>query len=551
MAKLGDSLINMGILQPKELEIALEIQKRTSGLLGEILVDLGFISEENLAMMLSKDAGVVLDGNLSDFELNEEAVALVPKDLALKYDLVPLSLDNNTLKIAMADPYNIVAIDEVKKVSGMQIQAVMAFKDAIQSAIAACYIQSGNDLEQAIQEADSGIAGVELEAQSGPIVRIVNIIIHAAIKERATDIHIEPEKHIIIVRFRIDGMMRLAFTIPHTLLSPIVSRIKIMANLDISESRLPQDGKIPFSYGSRSVDLRLSTFPTNNGENLVIRILDRMNLIGDITHLGFTSHNTQRLKQLTDEPYGIILVTGPTGSGKTTTLYASLLSMDYFEKNIMTVEDPIEYTLPFVRQSQINPKAGYTFASGTRTILRQDPDVVLIGEMRDPESVEIAIQCALTGHLVFSTLHTNDSAGAFPRLIEMGAEPFLLVSSVLGVLAQRLVRQVCDRCAAPYTPTDPERRIINEHFPEASYEKLRTGAGCDYCNNTGYRGRTAVTEVMIIDENVANAITKKPEARHIRDAAIKSGMVSLRKDAMDKALMGITTLREVFRVTAR
>jgi type IV pilus assembly protein PilB len=443
-----------------------------------------------------------------------------------------------------------VAIDELQRMTGSYVDVTSATESDIFNAIEQFYGIKGSAeevFEETVKMAQSGEVGEDDTAMEAPVVRLVDQLFIKAIKDQATDIHMEPEENILRTRFRIDGILNQGPSLPKVLQLPLATRIKIMANLNISESRLPQDGGIRFFMGKKKIDLRVSTFPTVYGENVVLRVLDKSRLILGMEHLGFSPQTLSLFKDLLAKPNGIILVTGPTGSGKTTTLYSSLSYINSLEKNIITLEDPIEYELPVIRQSQINVKAGLTFPVGMKSILRQDPDIILIGEMRDSETSEIAIRAALTGHLVFSTLHTNDAAGAIPRLLEMGMDPFLVASSIVAVLAQRLVRVICENCKEEVVPSEELLSQFDLEQEGSEYTFYR-GKGCSQCGDTGYKGRTGLFELLTITPEVRRCIGREVEASQIVGAARESGMSTIRQDGMEKALKGITTLEEVLRV---
>lgn len=546
--RLGERLIKAGVISEEQLELALKEQKRTGEFLGELLQHLGFATEEAISSVLADQAGVSKI-DLANYLIDTEVLNLVPEDFARKYKLIPLSLEDNRLTIAMANSFDVFALDEVQKMTHTYVEALSATESEVLNAIEQHYAMRGkssNLLEEIIHLAESGSLSEEDLAKQSPIIRLVDQLIIQGVKDGATDIHCEPEEKTFRVRYRIDGILQSGPSIPKSLQSPTTTRIKIMSDLNISENRLPQDGKIRFYVGKKRVDLRVSTFPTVFGENVVLRILDKNRLILGLNKLGFTAENLDSFKKILKKTNGIILVTGPTGSGKTTTLYSALSYINNMEKNIVTLEDPVEYELPLICQSQINPKAGLTFATGLRSILRQDPDIILVGEMRDRETAEMAIRSALTGHLVFSTLHTNDSAGAIPRLLDMGMEPFLISSSLIGIMAQRLIRLICRNCKEP---VEPEEEILAQLNIARDGHRFFRGKGCKECNHTGYKGRFALFEILSISSEIKKLINERAESNLIKKTACEEGMTTLFQDALHRALQGETTLEEVLRVT--
>jgi general secretion pathway protein E len=473
---------------------------------------------------------------------------------------VPLELVNNTLKIAMADPSDFSTIDSLKIAYGMDIEAYQGKPDDIHDAIERLYGAGSQSLETIIEEADKDVYEIDIDldddidhlrdlASEAPIIRLVNRLILNAVDMRASDIHFEPFENEFKVRYRIDGVLHDVDSPPFRLQGAIISRVKIMAKLDIAERRLPQDGRIKLKISDKEIDFRVSTLPTLFGESLVMRILDRGSLIWDLEKLGFPEIILKKYSSLVTQPYGMILVTGPTGSGKTSTLYTTLAKINSSEVKIITLEDPVEYQLRGVNQIQVNPKIGLTFSGGLRSIVRQDPDIILVGEIRDKETADIAIQSALTGHLLFSTLHTNDSAGAITRLLDMGVENFLLSSTLLGILAQRLVRVICPGCKSPIKP---EKRFLKAMGIEPDHAEKMTfysGKGCDECRQTGFMGRIAIFEYLQVDEHIRREIIKQSSTEIIRNVALNSGMVTLRQDGWNKVKKGLTTISEVLRVT--
>ncbi|MFC1571388.1 GspE/PulE family protein [Candidatus Margulisiibacteriota bacterium] len=482
--------------------------------------------------------------NLTSYVIDSGVLNLVPATLALKFKLLPLFKVGNTLTIAMSDPKNIVALDEVRAASKMDVSIVKANPQDVQDAVTEYYGISGV-VETAVKdyEPPKGARGKVAGPTDAPVMKLVDEIISQAVRERASDVHIEPEAKDVRVRYRVDGLLHQELKLPQHMLAPVVSRIKILSAMNIAESRVPQDGRFEVEQEGKKVDLRVSSFPSVYGEKVVMRILDKSLIILKLGDIGFSKENLDKFKKIIRKPHGIVLVTGPTGSGKTTTLYSALAEIDSKELNIVTVEDPVEYELAGITQSQVNVKAGLTFASALRSILRQDPDVILIGEIRDLETATIAIQSALTGHLVFSTLHTNDASGALTRLLDMGVEPFLISSSVEAVLAQRLVRTVCPKCQEKISV--PEN--IKKEYPDLKH--LYKGKGCKSCKYTGFRGRIGIFELLILDETIRKMINDKASTDEIKKHASAHGMKTLYADGIEKVKAGTTTLDEVLRVT--
>lgn len=549
--KLGDLLLYANKIDDKQLELALNEQKKSNRRLGEILVEMGFVTENDIIEVLEFQLGIP-HVDLEKYLVNPKIAKIIPENLARRYDLIAIDKKNGYLIVAMADPLNIFAIDDVKLSTGYDIQPVISSKSHILSAIEKYYEEETakkllEEFEESYEPASIEDINEEelVDVNSAPVVRLVNSIIGQAIKMRASDIHIEPFSEEIRVRFRIDGDLEEIMTLSKNSLSAITTRIKIMGKMDIAEKRIPQDGRVETNLEGKEIDMRISTLPTVYGEKVVIRLLDRSNFMFTKSQLGFRKRDLDTFDKILAQPYGIILVTGPTGSGKTTTLYTVLKELNSIEKNIITVEDPVEYKLEGVNQVQVNNKAGLTFASGLRSILRQDPDIIMVGEIRDSETAEIAVRAAITGHLVLSTLHTNDTASSIARLVDMGIEPYLISSAVIGIISQRLVKKLCDKCKVPYEASDIEKKILGIDTSE-SITLYRPG-GCNVCNN-GFKGRTAVHEVMNIDEEIRNLIDKKMTTDDIRNSAVNKGMNALFENAKKLALEGTTTIDEVLRV---
>ncbi len=547
---IGERLIEAGLLTPDQLELGLKEQKRTGDRIGEILINLGFATQEQISSVLASEAGVTCV-DLDDQVAETEALKSLSENFCRRYKLIPLHTDDSQITVAMANVFDIVAIDEVQKKTGLAVDVMSTTDEAILKAIDR-YYGTGVSIEEMVQKSlrqvESGrVTEIDL-AEKAPIVRLVDQIFIEGVHMNATDIHLEPEKNVYRVRYRVDGYLRMGPSLPKSLQPGVVARIKIMANLDIAETRLPQDGKIVFNLGRRKIDLRVSTFPTVIGENVVLRILDKSKLVMGLEQLGFNEANLSLFREDIGKPNGIILVTGPTGSGKTTTLYSAISYINSLERNIITLEDPVEYEIPIIRQCQINVKAGLTFGAGLRAILRQDPDVVLVGEMRDRETIEMTIRAALTGHLVFSTLHTNDAASAIPRMMDMGVEPFLVASALNTVIAQRLVRLTCPKCREEYTPEDDLLKAVG--FQEAGSLTFFHGRGCDHCGNTGFKGSVGIFEILRITPQVTQMIMEKSSSLTIVEEAKKEGFRSLRMDGLEKVKKGLTTLEEVLKIVA-
>lgn len=552
--RIGDLLVEAGLISAAQLQQALQVQRQTGERLGRALVSLGFVTEQDILNTLEMQLGIP-QINLAE-NINLQLIRSLPEALLRRHRVVPVKKEGNRLLVAMNDPLNVVAFDDLRLATGLEIDPVLAKEQEISDALQKAFALSG--LEKVLGEVPEGTEDAEMQALDltaerpgvvdAPLVRLVNSLIVQAVNEKASDIHIEPQEKKVLVRFRRDGLLREVMTLSPQIRLPLVSRVKIMAGMDIAEKRLPQDGRIQIKLGGRNIDLRVSSMPTIFGEKIVLRILDKSIGIIPIDELGFEEYNFARFLNLLRHTYGMVLITGPTGSGKTTTLYAVLNRLRSPELNIVTIEDPVEYVLEGINQTQVNVKAGLTFASGLRSILRQDPDVIMVGEIRDRETAEIAVRAASTGHLVFSTLHTNDAAGALTRLIDMGVEPFLVASSVLGVVAQRLVRVLCPDCRKEYTPApDAVERIFMGASP-AEDLNLCAPVGCVRCNQTGYRGRISIQEVLNVTGNIRSLINQKFPADEIKRQAIKEGMVTLQQDGINKARRGLTSIQEVMRV---
>ena len=546
-----DLLVKKGILDNNQVSLAMEESKKTGMPIEKALEKMGFISETEIVQVLADSLGIPFM-DLSDYLIDSEVIKLVPETIAKKYKAVPLFKIGDSLTVAMVDPQDVSAIDEIRKKSKMDaIEPVLSTADMIQRVIDQYYGAIGNAEElvkgltkEKLEEKAKGRKGLAGLTEETSIIKLVNLIIMQAVKDRASDIHIEPEEDKVRIRYRIDGILHEVQNIPKHLQSALASRVKVMAEMDIAEMRKPQDGRIQLKMESKNLDLRVSSFPTIQGENLVLRILDKSSVLLGLAELGFSNKDLKNFDKVIRQPNGIILVTGPTGSGKTTTLYAALSTINSMEKNIITIEDPVEYEIPLIRQTQVNSKAGLTFANGLRSILRQDPDIVMVGEIRDKETAEIAIRASLTGHLVFSTLHTNDAASALTRLLNMGIEPFLVSSSVVAILAQRLVRMICPKCKEKYIP--PQEVLKDLRLtPKVGFYR---GKGCMKCKNTGFVGRIGIYELLVINEEIKNMITAKKSANDIKKMAISLGMSTLFDDGLGKLKSGTTTVEEMLRV---
>ncbi len=550
---LGGILLRMGLIQEAHLQQALEIQARTGERLGRILVRMGLVTEEDVAKAIGVQWGYPYV-SLANTPVDPAVVRLVPQHLAVRHKLLAFARNGDRLVVALVDPLNLLALDDVRLVTGMDVEARITTEDELMQAINKHYhVESVLERSASVEAEEAVEEEVSLDrlremVDEAPVVKLVNVILDQAIREGASDIHIEPHRNGLHVRYRIDGVLHDVMSPPKNLKAALVSRIKIVANLDIAERRRPQDGRIHLKVDGRDIDLRVSTLPTMFGEKVVMRILDQSNALISLNRLGMASDVQARWEELAAKPYGMILVTGPTGSGKTTTLYATLSKINTLDKNIITVEDPVEYQLPRINQVQVNPKAGLTFANGLRSILRQDPDVIMVGEIRDRETAEIAVQAALTGHLVLSTLHTNDAPSAFTRLLDMGMEPYLVTSCVIGVLAQRLARRICAKCKEAYRPPAEAVRRLSEELLDQPDLVLYRGRGCDACRQTGYRGRTGVYELLVVTDRIRELVLRRASATEIREAARAEGFRTMRDDGIQKVLEGVTTIEEILRV---
>jgi len=552
-------------ISDEQLKQALDVQKETRAPLAQVLANMNLISEKDKARILGRQWGIPFV-DLADRQIDRELLKLIPHHLLQRCKAVPIDQHGPRLVVAMVNPLDVYAIDQMRLVAGIDIECVIATADDIGSALGQSMSvreEIAGALQEVSEEFGGDIGDIQLEEKEreeevtvdqlremmddAPVVKLANLIIRQAIRDKASDIHIQPEVNRVRIRYRIDGILHDSMTVPKNVQAPLVSRIKVMADMDIAEKRAPQDGRISLSLAGREFDFRVSTNPGVNGEKVVMRVLDKRGVQVTLNQLGIPNTMLEDFDRLINRSYGIIAVTGPTGSGKSTTLYSVLNTINSPEKNILTIEDPVEYQLPGLTQTQVNQRAGVTFPGALRTFLRQDPDIILVGEIRDAETALIATEAALTGHLVFSTLHTNDAPTAVARLIEMGVEPFLIASSVIGVLAQRLVRVICPDCKESYTPPVEAFRRLNLAMDLESVTFYR-GQGCDRCRQTGYRGRTGVYEMMMINDSVRELILRRAPTHEIRQGGLDAGMVTLKQDAMQKILEGVTTMEEALRV---
>jgi type IV pilus assembly protein PilB len=552
--RLGDLLLDYGRISQSQLDEVLKKQKVTGKRLGEIFIDEDIVTEDDILDILEIQLGIKRVF-LEMVNIDKLAVLSIPASLAEKYILIPLFIRDDKIHVAMSDPLNIFAVDDVKIASGYEVEPLLATKDDIKRFIDKFYSNkyaqaAADELSREHLESETNEDFKDREdlndVKNAPAVRLVESIIREAVKAKASDIHIEPFERFIKVRNRIDGELQETIRPPSSVLGSLVTRIKILANLNIAEKRIPQDGRIITSVDGKDVDLRVSVLPTVHGEKIVIRVLRRDSFVIGKAEMGINVEDLEKLERITKAPYGIILVTGPTGSGKSTTLYSILSDLNTADKNIVTVEDPVEYMLEGVNQVNVNIKAGMTFAAGLRSILRQDPDIIMIGEIRDGETAEIAIRAAITGHIVLSTMHTNDSPSTPLRLIDMGIEPYLVATSIAGIISQRLVRKICPHCKEKYEANSKEKDIMK--MEPASDLFLYKGKGCPFCSNTGYSGRFGIYEVMEITRDIRQLIMNNKSADDIRDLCIKKGMKTIYASCVDMVLKGATTIEELIRI---
>jgi type IV pilus assembly protein PilB len=567
--RLGEILVKEALITQDQLQKALEFQRSNGGKLGSCLTKMGFITDDDITGVLSRQYGVP-SINLKFYEIDPTVIKLIPQDTASRYQVIPLSRVGSVLTIAMTDPTNVFAMDDIKFMTGFNVEPVVASESAIGEAISRFYgggegnheelskmmkdlAMDDQELELAADEAEMDTATLERAAEEAPIIKLVNLILTDSVKRGASDIHIEPYELEMRVRFRVDGVLQTVMSPPLRLKDAITSRLKIMAKLDIAEKRLPQDGRIMIKYKAdgkkKELDFRVSTVPTLYGEKIVLRLLDKENLRLDMTKLGFEQESLTKFQRNIEKPYGMVLVTGPTGSGKTNTLYSSVAQLNQVDTNIMTAEDPVEFQLAGINQVQMKEQIGLNFAAALRAFLRQDPNIILVGEIRDFETAEIAVKAALTGHLVLSTLHTNDAPSTISRLMNMGIEPFLVATSVNLICAQRLVRRICSNCKTELEV--PEQALIDAGYSpeEVKTVKIYHGKGCTTCNKGGYKGRTGLYEVMEINDELRELILVGASALELKKKAIEQGMITLRRSGLIKVSLGMTTMEEVLRET--
>jgi len=560
--KLGELLLERGIITEKQLQQALAEQERTGKLLGRVLVDLGLVKDEDILAVLGAQTGM-REVDISNIEVSPQLLEKVPGPVAKAYKIVPIRMEGNTLLVAMGDPLNIQALDDLRFLLDCDVKGLISNEQAVNEAIDRLYggeMETVEDLlkeleaeaaplEEAEERAVEDIQALEQLAHEVPVVKLLNLVLIQAIKDKASDIHFEPFEDQFRIRYRVDGILYEMVPPPRHFALAVNTRIKVMADMDIAQRRVPQDGRIELHMGGREVDLRVSTIPTVHGESVVMRVLDKSVLMLSLEKLGFAEEDLDKINKLIKRPNGIVLVTGPTGCGKTTTLYACLRKINSPEVKIITVEDPVEYDIEGIHQVQVKQSIGLTFATTLRHILRQDPDIILVGEIRDLETAEMAIQASLTGHLVFATLHTNDSPSAITRLIDMEVEPFLISSTLEAIMSQRLIRVICKVCKEEYEPSAEELELLEMEPSEAKKHKFYRGKGCSACNNIGYMGRTGIYEILLMNEELRRAVVDKASAGEIREIALKYGMKTLRRDGLDKIFQGITTIEEVVRET--
>ena len=567
--RLGEILLKESLITQDQLDKALEFQRSNGGKLGSCLTKMGFITDDDITGVLSRQYGVP-SINLKYYEIDPNVIKLIPQDTALRYQVVPLSRVGSVLTIAMTDPTNVFAMDDIKFMTGFNVEPVVASESAIGEAITRFYgggassheelsnlmkdlVDEDQELELAAEEQEMDASALEKAAEEAPIIKLVNLILTDSVKRGASDIHVEPYENEMRVRFRVDGVLQTVMNPPLKLRDAMTSRLKIMAKLDIAEKRLPQDGRIMIKYKSegrkKELDFRVSSVPTLYGEKIVLRLLDKENLRLDMTKLGFEPESLKKFERNILRPYGMVLVTGPTGSGKTNTLYSSVSRLNQVETNIMTAEDPVEFQLAGINQVQMKEQIGLNFAAALRAFLRQDPNIILVGEIRDFETAEIGVKAALTGHLVLSTLHTNDAPSTISRLMNMGIEPFLVATSVNLICAQRLVRRICVNCKEELQV--PEQALIDAGYSpeEAKTTKIYHGKGCSTCNKGGYKGRTGLYEVMEINDELRELILVGASALELKKKAIEQGMITLRRSGLIKVALGQTTMEEVLRET--
>lgn len=547
--RLGDLLREFNFISEDKLQEAYENLQKTDKSFSEFLIDSAYIEEEDLITVMEIQLGIDRV-DMSDYDLGPQLSQYIPENIARHYCIAPLAKDEDILKVAMAEPNDIIAIDDMEMVSDLKIHPFISSRKEIERAQGLIYSLMEHDTDDLIeglseyQEDEPALDEIKKMVEDAPIVRLTNIIITQAIQMRASDIHVEPQAKEVKVRYRIDGVLRENMIAPKYSQAALISRLKIMADLDITKRKVPQDGRIKLNFNGLEVDMRVSTLPTIFGESVVIRILNKEESLMDINRLGLSDDNLARFKKMIYNPFGIFLVTGPTGSGKSTTLFAVLNELNSTDKKLITIEDPVEYQMKGVNQVQVNAKQGLTFGGALRSILRQDPDIVMVGEIRDEETAQIAVRAALTGHLVLSTLHTNDSVSTITRLVDMGIPPYLLAATLKGVVAQRLVRKLCDNCKESYQPSVEEKALLGLD----DYQKLYRPTQCSKCSNTGFKGRMAVHEVLLIDSDIGKMVAESESEQDIKNMAIEKGMKTLREDAGLKVIKGLTPFSEMARI---
>ena len=545
---LGEMLIEENLVTAEQLDKALELQRKQGGKLSELLVSQGLVKAEELAAVLSVQLNVPLI-DLKRHKVQPDALRLIPEDMARKHTLIPLDVVGDSLIVVMADPEDIRTIEDIKAQARMRIEVALGIPSEIKQAINLNYRSRGEIDKQVSQFAPPAEEKAEVTSEliaKTPVAQSLDLLIAQAVRDRASDVHLEPQENRLRIRYRIDGILHDMFSLPLTVHAPLVSRVKILAGMDIAEQRRPQDGQFSFEVEGREIDTRVATMETAYGERVTLRILDKSLSLFTLPELGFLADALKKYRAALNSPFGMILVGGPTGSGKTTTLYASINQLDANERNILTIEEPIEYRFMDINQTQVNPRAGITFATGLRAIMRHDPDVILVGEIRDKDTATIAVQAALTGHLVLSSIHANDAVSVLFRLIDLGVEPYLISSTLVGIVAQRMVRRICAHCRAPSQPSVEEQIAYEEEMGE-SPDTLYSGAGCNLCANTGYRGRTGLFELLVMSEEIRRMLLSNASAGDIKAEALRGGMTTMKRDGMLKVKGGITSVSEVLR----
>jgi general secretion pathway protein E len=545
---LGEVLVEEKLITPAQLESARRLQGQQGGKLSDILLKQGAVNPEQLAVMLSIQLNLPLI-DLKRHTIQPQALRLIPEEMARKHTIIPLDIVNDSLMVVMADPEDVRTIEDIRAQARMRVEVALGIRSDIERAINLNYRSSGaieKQVSRAVPSADKTDDISRLAAASTPVAETLDLLISQAVKDRASDVHIEPQEERLRIRFRIDGILHDMFSFPLEIHGQMVSRVKILSGMDISEQRRPQDGQFSVNVENSEVDIRAATMETPNGERVTLRILDKSLALFTLSELGFQSDVLKKYQAVLRSPLGMVLASGPTGSGKTTTLYASINSLDRNERNIMTIEDPIEYSFMDINQTQVNSKAGITFVSGLRAIMRHDPDVILIGEIRDPDTAMAAVQSALTGHLVLSSIHANDAVGVLSRLMDLEVEPASISSTLIGVIAQRMVRRICTNCRTPYQPPAEELREFRKELPD-EVATFYHGVGCNLCANTGYRGRTGIFEFLLLSEDIRKLLRCNAPSAEIRAQSLAEGMVTMRQDGMRKVKQGITSISEVVR----